>query len=224
MRSRLASTAGARVVGVDYRLAPEARFPAAVEDADAAYRWLVERDGGALPFVVAGDSCGANLALGAALAARDRGDVQPDALVCLSPWVDLTLGGRSFAENADADPFIARESLAELAAGYLDGADPADPRASPLFADLGGLPPVLIQVGAEEALLSDAIELGRRAAAGGTAVTLELVPDVVHVWQLWAGSVPESAAALRRIATFLEECERIDLDADPSTDARDLRP
>jgi monoterpene epsilon-lactone hydrolase len=224
MLSRLAWAASARVIGVDYRLAPEARFPAALEDATAAYRWAVERGESSLPTVVAGDSCGANLALGAVLAARDAGCTPLAALVCLSPWVDLTLAGRSFEENADLDPFITRESLAWLAAEYLDGADPAGPGASPLFADLSGLPPILIQVGAGEVLSSDAMELARRAAAAGVAVTLELVPEVVHVWQVWAGEVPESAAAVRRIATFLEECARMDADANPSTDALDVRP
>jgi acetyl esterase/lipase len=224
MLSRLASAARARVIGVDYRLAPEAHFPAALEDATAAYRWSVERGDGSLPTVVAGDSCGANLALGAVLAARAAGSPPPVALVCLSPWVDLTLAGRSFEENADSDPFIARESLAGLAAEYLGGVDPADPRASPLFTDLSGLPPILIQAGAGEALSSDALELARRAAAAGVGVTLELTPEVVHVWQLWAGEVPESTAAVRRIATFLDGCGRMSHDAHPSTDALDLRP
>lgn len=202
MLSRLAGASAARVVAIDYRLAPEHPYPAALEDTGAAYRWLLETGVDPASIVLAGDSCGANLILGAAIGARDLGEPLPAAVICLSPWVDLTLSGESLEENAEKDGFITRESLVFLGEQYLDGADPADPRASPLFADLGSLPPLLIQVGSEEAVLSDSFALAGRAAAAGVSVTLEVVPEVVHVWQVWAGQVPESLAAVARIAEF----------------------
>lgn len=200
MLSQWAAEAGVKIWAVDYRLAPESPFPAALDDADAAYRWLSEQAKG--PMIVAGDSCGANLALGATIRARDRGETLPAAIVCLSPWVDLTLSGDSLIDNARTDPFISRADLAECAASYLGATPPRDPGASPLFADLRGLPPTLIQVGAQEALLSDSFALCRAAAAAGVSVTLEAIPDVVHIWQLWAGEIPESSLAVTRLADF----------------------
>ena len=202
MLSRLALAASVRVIGVDYRLAPEAPFPAGLDDADTAYRWLLGSGVAPGSVLLAGDSCGANLVLGVALRSRQRGEAPAAALACLSPWVDLTLAGDSLTENRDLDPFITRENLEFLSKLYLDGADAADPAASPLFADLEGLPPMLIQVGSDEALLSDAVALCRRAEAAEVPARLEAVPEVVHVWQVWAGVVPESMAALERVADF----------------------
>lgn len=201
MLSRLAAAAQAKVWAADYRLAPESPFPAALEDTETAYSWLLSRTE-PRSVLLAGDSCGANLVLGAALRSQAKREPAAAGIACLSPWVDLTQSGDSFSTNADSDGFITRENLAMLADIYLDGADPADPEASPLVANLSGLPPILIQVGGGEALLSDAIALCGSAAAVGVPVRLEVTPEVIHVWQVWAGRVPEAQAAVERLAEF----------------------
>src|SRR5438552_1164232 len=157
--ARLARAADATVVLIDYRLAPEHPFPAAAEDATAAYRWLLGRGQAPARLVVAGDSAGGGLTVATLVSLRDQGVVLPAAAVCLSPWVDLEASGESMTTKAGADPLIDREGLDQMAAHYLGGADARTPLASPLYADLAGLPPVLIQVGTAEVLLDDAVRL-----------------------------------------------------------------
>jgi acetyl esterase/lipase len=203
MLSMLGEAADARVLGVDYRLAPEHPFPAGLEDTLAAYLWLLEQGADPVRLVLAGDSCGANLILAAAVAARAARHPLPAALVCISPWVDLTQSGFSYEMNAHLDSFVPKDGMDFLADNYLAGASATDPAASPVFADLTGLPPVLIQVGAGECLLADSLSLTEALARHGVAVVLEAWPHSVHVWPVWASRVPEGRQAIERIGDFL---------------------
>lgn len=202
---RLSAVSGARVLLLDYRLAPEQPYPAAVQDVLAAYRWLLGHGVGPARLVLAGDSAGGGLAVAALVALRDAGGKLPETAVCLSPWVDLTLSGASLLTNAGADPTLSPAHLRQYAALYLRDTDPATPLASPLFADLAGLPPLFIQAGAAEILLDDARRLAERAEAAGVAVTLDVWPAMFHGWQGFAGVMPEAQAALARIGAFVRE-------------------
>ena len=182
--SRVATAARAQVVTVDYRLAPEHPFPAAVDDAVRAYSGLLEAGLDPARSVVAGDSAGGNLALAAALRLRDAGAPLPAGLVLLSPWVDLTCSGASMETNADPRHLAQRQSLLFSAGSYLAGTDPRTPLASPLFGDLSGLPPALIQVGALETLLDESLDLERKLSAAGGDVTLHVYDGMVHEWHL----------------------------------------
>ena len=203
--ARLSAAAGARALAIDYRLAPEHPFPAAVEDATAAYRWLLE--GGADPsnVVIAGDSAGGGLTVATLVALRDARIPLPAAAVCLSPWVDLEGIGESATTRKAADPMIDPEGGLEQARLYLGGADPRTPLAAPLYADLSGLPPMLIHVGDAEVLLDDSTRLAARAKAAGVDVTLEVWPDMIHVWQFFAAVLPEGQQAIDRIGAFVRE-------------------
>ncbi|MFJ5228557.1 alpha/beta hydrolase [Kitasatospora sp. NPDC088391] len=203
LAGELARRAGLDAVSPDYRLAPEHVFPAAVDDGLAAYRELLETGVDPRSLVLAGDSAGGGLVLATLLAARAAGLPQPAAAALFSPWVDLTLGGGSLRGKADADPIFAEEDLRAYAAHYLGDADPEDPLASPALADLTGLPPLLIQVGANELLLDDAVRLAARAGADDVDVTLEIGGNLPHVFQHHYGRLPEADAALDRAAGFL---------------------
>lgn len=200
---RLSRAAAARVLAVNYRLAPEHPHPAAVEDAAAAYRWLISNGVRPSQIVVAGDSAGGGLTVATLVALRDAGDSLPAAGVCLSPWVDLEGIGESMTTKAAADPMINREDLLKSAAAFLGNADPRTPLAAPLYADLRGLPPLLIQVGTAEVLLDDAVRLAARARAAGVEVVLEPWEDMIHVWQFFAEMLPEGQQAIDRIGEFV---------------------
>src|SRR5262245_4802877 len=201
--ARLAETCGATALLIDYRLAPEYPFPAALDDALDAYRWLLAQGAAPDRIVVAGDSAGGGLAAATLVALRDAGDPLPTAAVLLSPWVDLEGTGMSLVRNAGADPMIDRDGLLRAAAAYLGGADPRTPLAAPLHADLAGLPPMLIQVGGHEALLDDAVGFAARARAAGVDVRLEQWDEMIHVWQAFAPLLPEAGAALHQIGQFV---------------------
>ena len=203
--SRIAMASGARVLVLDYRLAPEHLFPAAVQDATAAYRWLLERDITPEHVAMAGDSAGGGLVIATAVALREAGMPLPAALVCISPWTDLEGTGESRVTRAKADPMFSPDGIAEAGRKYLGDADPRTPLASPIYSDLRGLPPLLIQVGNDEVLLSDATRLAERASAAGVATTLEIWPDMWHVWHAFAGFVPEARRALREIGEWVSK-------------------
>lgn len=205
MASQLARARRSSVLTLDYRLAPEHPFPAAVEDAVAAFRWLLGEGHDPAAIALSGDSAGGGLALATAIALRDQGDPLPGAVVCISPWTDLSLSGSSIDANAESDPQISRRGLQEMAALYLAEQDPTHPLASPLFADLSGLPPLLIHVGGAEALLDDATRLAEAATAAGVDVTLERWDDMIHVWHAFAPGLVEGTAGIERVAEWLGE-------------------
>jgi acetyl esterase/lipase len=201
----LSRAAGLRVLLLDYRLAPEHPFPAAVEDATAAYRFLLDAGCDPRQLAIAGDSAGGGLTAATLLALRDADTPLPAVAVLLSPWLDLSLTGASMDAKADVDPMVQRVPLQRMADAYLHGADPAAPLASPLFADLRHLPPLLIHVGSAETLLDDAVRFAERARAAGVDATLEVWADMIHVWHAFGFILPEARDANARVGTFLRE-------------------
>ena len=194
-----------RAVSVDYRLAPEHPYPAGLQDVTAAYRALAGQAGGAGDIVVSGESSGGNLAIELLIAGKKEGLPMPAAVLLLSPMTDLTVTASSYAEKADADPALTARAIRTRAADYLAGTDPADPLVSPVFADLSGLPPLLIQAGSHEILLDDAIRLAAKAAADDVAVILDITPGVPHVFQAFADLLDEADAALNRATRFIHD-------------------
>jgi len=205
LASRIARAAGIRALSLEYRLAPENPHPAAVEDSMAAYRWLLRQGVDPTRVVIAGDSAGGGLAIATLVALRDAGDPLPSAGVCLSPWVDLEGIGESMTTKAASDPLIQRDGLVKMGRLYLGDLDPRTPLAAPLYADLAGLPPLLIQAGTAEALLDDSTRLAEKAKAAGVDVTLELWDEMIHVWQIFAARLPEARQAIDRIGGFIRE-------------------
>jgi len=203
LAARLGRASGMRVLFPEYRLAPEHPFPAAIDDVLAAWDWLRTDQGlSARSLAVAGDSAGGGLAVSLLVATRDAEEALPAAAVLMSPTVDLTSSGASMTERADQDPVSTPAMLRQFASDYLDGADPKTDLASPLFASLAGLPPLLIQVGTADVLLSDSERLAAAAAGAGVDVTLEIGEGLPHVYQILLGT-PEAAEATERIGKFL---------------------
>ncbi|HLK75159.1 MAG TPA: alpha/beta hydrolase [Streptosporangiaceae bacterium] len=203
LAARLGRASGMRVLFPEYRLAPEHPFPAAIDDALAAWRWLrTDQNLSAASLAVAGDSAGGGLAVALLVATRDAGEALPAAAALMSPTVDLTSSGASMTDRAGQDPISTPAMLRQFAAEYLAGADPRTPLASPLFAALTGLPPLLIQVGTADLLLSDSERLASAAAKAGVDVTLEIGDGLPHVYQLLLGT-PEAAEATERVGKFL---------------------
>ena len=202
---RIADAARARVLVIDYRLAPEHPFPAALDDAVAAWRWLL--DGGAQPaaMTMAGDSAGGGLALAAMLKLRDEGLPLAAAAAVMSPWTDLALTAASFRDNAGSDPMMIAEDVPRFAAAYLGGTDARNPYASPLYADLRGLPPTMIQAGGDEILRDDAVRIAEKMRAAGCDVELQVWPAMPHTWQLLAPVLPEAREAIDEIARFFAQ-------------------
>jgi acetyl esterase/lipase len=202
--ARLARAAGALAFSADYRLSWQAPFPAPVDDAVAAYRGLLASGYSPESVAIAGDSAGGGLVLCALLALREAGDPLPAGGFTSSAFTDLTVSGRSAIEVDD--PIVTRAGLMMLASGYLDGADARTPLASPLYADLAGLPPLLLQVGSREALLDDTTRLAAAAEAAGVDVTLDVLEDVIHIWQYFGPDLPETRDSEREAGEFLKRC------------------
>jgi len=194
---------GVRAITLDYRLAPEHPYPAAVDDARAAYEGLLGQGVDPGRIVLAGESAGGGMAVATLLAAREAGLPMPAGAYLMSPYADLTLSGESLAGRESLDPVLTPEGLRVRAPEYIGEADAADPLISPIFGDLTGLPPLLIQVGSHEILLSDALRLAQRAATSDVAVALEVTPGAPHVFQGFAGFLDEARAALDRAAAFM---------------------
>ncbi len=208
MVARISAATGCSMLFLAYRMAPEDPFPAAVDDGLAGLRWM--RDNGpvgpkpAAQTFIAGDSAGGGLALATLLAARDAGVPMPDGAVTLSAWADLAGTGESMESRRDADPMIRADHLLANAAMYLKGADARNPLASPLYADLRGLPPLLMQAGDAELILDDTTRVADKAKAAGVDVTMEIWPEMFHVWQQFAGMVPEGQQAIDRIGEWVK--------------------
>ncbi|MDR5810759.1 alpha/beta hydrolase [Caballeronia sp. LZ019] len=200
----LAVRAHADVLSVDYRLAPEHRFPAAVDDAIAAYRALVGDEIAPRSIVIAGDSAGGGLALATALALRDAGDALPAGIVLFSPWTDLTCSGASMQANEGRDPMFHAAVFPKVAAQYLGEADARHPYASPLFGAFEGLPPLLIHVADTELLLDDSTRAADKARKAGVHVNLRIWRNVPHIFQIWAPFMPEAREALSQAARFID--------------------
>jgi len=203
LASDVARRAAVRTVSVDYRLAPEHPFPAAVDDALAAYRALLDDGVPASRIAVLGESAGGGLVIATLLAARDAGLPQPASATAFSPFADLSLSGGTLSSKEKADPALTPRGLRIRTADYLNGADPRSPLASPVFADLTGLPPLFIQVGSHEILLDDALRLAARAATDDVPVELQVYPGVPHVFQGFAEILDEARTALSRAAEFI---------------------
>ena len=203
MLAHMARAAKARVLALDYRLAPEIPFPAPVEDSVAAYRWLLAQGIEPQKIAIGGDSAGGWLVIAALVALRHVGEPMPAAGVCISAWADMEATGQSYTTNAEADPSVSKERILKIADVYLDGKDPKAPLASPIHADLTGLPPLLLQVGGIEVLLDDSTMLKAKAKEAGVPVEMEVWDDMPHVWHHYAPILPEARKAIGRIGEFV---------------------
>lgn len=205
MLAELSQASVARVLALDYRLAPEHPFPAPVEDSVATYRWLLNEGYDPSRIAVGGDSAGGGLTVSALVQLRYLGLPLPAAGVCISPWVDMEGLGESMETRAEADPMVGKENLMVSAKTYLGGADPRAPLAAPLYADLRGLPPLLIQVGDAEVLLDDSTRLAGVAREAGVEVQMDVWDDMIHVWHLFAPILPEGKQAVSQAGEFIKK-------------------
>jgi acetyl esterase/lipase len=201
---RIAAAARARVLAIDYRLAPEHPFPAALDDAFAACRWLLAGKADPRRTAVMGDSAGGGLALALLLKLRDGGHARPAAAVALSPWTDLALTGPSLVRNAKAESMLTIGDTRLFAGSYLNGADPRHPYASPLYGNPAGLPPTLIHASSDEILRDDAVRMAERMRAAGCHVEIEVWPRMPHCWHMFAPVLPEANAAIARVGVFTD--------------------
>jgi epsilon-lactone hydrolase len=204
MASEAGRAGGVRTLAISYRLAPENPFPAALEDAVTAWHFLRRQGIAAKHIAIGGDSAGGGLSLAVALKLRDVKEELPACLWLVSPWTDLTMSGSTLVTKEAVDPLIHKSYLCELAEAYLGGAvDRKDPRVSPLFANLTGMPPLLIQVGSAETLLDDAMRLAAAAGEADVSVTLEIWPHMIHAWHLWNARLEPGRHALSSAGTFV---------------------
>jgi len=205
LTARISKAAGVKSLLINYRLAPEHPYPAALEDAVAAYRWLVKNGYSPENIVIAGDSAGGGLVIATLLMLRDSGNLLPSAAVCLSPWVDLKGSAESMNTPTGKDPFFSPDWLEAMARNYVAGNDPGLPFISPVHADFRGLPPILIQIGSDETLLNDSKRLAARAGNAGVVVTLDVWENMWHVWHLFAGIMPEAKRAVNEVGVFVKK-------------------
>lgn len=204
LAAAIAAAGQASALLLDYRLAPEHPYPAAVDDATAAYRWLLEQGVAPGHVVIGGDSAGGGLTVATLLALRDARLPLPAGGICISPWVDLTFSGASYRTRAAVDPIVKRPGIDEMARAYLGATAAQTPLASPLFADLRGLPPLLIHVGSDEVLLDDAVQLADRAKTAGVDATLEVWDRMIHVWHWFLPMLDEAQGAVDGIGRFIQ--------------------
>ena len=205
MVSHIARAANTKALLIDYRLAPENPFPAAVEDSTTAYNWLLSQSIASDNIIIAGDSAGGGLSVATMVSLKENEIPLPTAAVLISPWVDLAITGDSIISRADIDPMVNRDGLTEMAEAYLGDADPQAPLASPLYAGMEGLPPMLIHVGTAEILLDDATRMADRAGQAGVEVTLNTAEDMCHVWHFFSSMLPEAMAAIEEVAQFMQK-------------------
>ncbi len=205
LAGRLSRAAKARVLVIDYRLAPEHPFPAAVDDSLAAYRWMLARGLKPSRIAVSGDSAGGGLTAATLVAIKDAKLPMPAAGALISPWVDMEGIGESMSTKDSVDPMVHKDGLLGMAKAYLGGQNPRSPLAAPLYADLTGLPPLLIQVGTSETLLDDASRLAERAKKAGVNVTYEPWEHMIHVWHLFAPMLDEGQQAIEKIGAFVRK-------------------
>ena len=205
MCERLSRAAQARVLALDYRLAPEHPFPAAVDDARAAYLWLLKQGIKPKRIAVAGDSAGGGLTFATLLALKKHGDPMPACATPLSPWVDLEGTGESMVSKDSVDPMVHKPMIQQMGTTYVQNGDLHNPLAAPLYGDLAGLPPLLIQVGERETLIDDAKRMADKAKKAGVSCTLEVWPGQIHVWQIFASKLDEGEQAIQRLGGFIRE-------------------
>jgi acetyl esterase/lipase len=203
MCERLSRAAQARVLALDYRLAPEHPFPAAVEDARAAYRWLLKQGLSPKRIALAGDSAGGGLTFATLLALKQHGDPLPACAAPLSPWVDLEALGDSMTTKDAEDPMVHKHLVEQMAKTYVPTGDLRNPLCAPLYGDLSGIPPLLIQVGSRETLLDDAVRMADKAKKAGVGVELDVWQGQIHVWQIFAGRLDEGEQAIQKIGAFV---------------------
>ena len=214
--SEMGRAAGTRMLALDYRLAPEHPFPAPVEDSLAAYRFLLAQGFQPEHIAIAGDSAGGGLVIAALVAIRDAGLPQPSCGWAISPWVDMEAIGDSMTTKAAEDPTVQKEGIAFMAGSYLNGADPRHPLAAPIYADLKGIAPLLIQVGAAETLYDDSIRLAREAGAAHVPVTLEIWPEMIHIWHIYHPILAAGRRAIDQGGAYVKTV----MDGRPPVDAR----
>ncbi|MBL6749334.1 MAG: alpha/beta hydrolase [Nevskia sp.] len=202
---RLSRAAQARVLSLDYRLAPENPFPAAVDDAVAAYRWLLKQGIPAKRIAIAGDSAGGGLAIATLLALKQGGDPQPACATPLSPWVDLEALGESMVSRDAIDPMVHKPMIEQMGKTYVQNGDLRNPLAAPLYGDLRGLPPLLIHVGERETLYDDAARIAKKAKDAGVDVTLKAWKGQIHVFQIFASRLEEGETAIQELGAFIRK-------------------
>jgi acetyl esterase/lipase len=214
LAARISKSTRSRVLNIEYRLAPENPFLAAVEDATDAYRWVLDQGIDPAQIAIGGASAGGGLTVAALVSFRDSGSPMPACAVCISPWVDLECIGETMTSKAGVDPMIQRDGLVGIANIYLNGPDPRTPLAAPLHVDLTGLPPTLVLVGTWETLLSDSTRLVEKAESAGVDVTLEQWDEMIHVWPIYAPVLPEGQQAIDRIGEFVRQHQNVATAAD----------
>lgn len=214
LAARISKSTRSRVLNIEYRLAPENPFLAAVEDATDAYRWVLDQGIDPAQIAIAGASAGGGLTVAALVSFRDSGSPMPACAVCISPWVDLECIGETMTSKAGVDPMIQRDGLVGIANIYLNGPDPRTPLAAPLHVDLTGLPPTLVLVGTWETLLSDSTRLVEKAESAGVDVTLEQWDEMIHVWPIYAPVLPEGQQAIDQIGEFVRQHQNVATAAD----------
>ncbi|GAB6907562.1 Acetyl-hydrolase [Desulfosarcina cetonica] len=203
--AHISKASGAKVLLIDYRLAPEHPFPAALQDATAAYRWLLNQGLKGKRIAIAGDSAGGGLTLTTAISIRDAGIPLPSSIACISPWTDLMFTGNSIKTNSKIDPLVTARGGKIMAENYIGDHDPRNPLISPLYAEMSGLPPILIHVGTDEMLLDDSKRIAKKAEDAGVNVTLKIYDKLWHVFHLNVNAMPEAKTAVAEFGAFIAE-------------------